>query len=113
MLEQPVLDKLDALEARYEELTRMLADAATFGDRERYQHVAKEHADLAETVALYRDLQRVRREAEEAEAMSRAEADPAMRGMGTAGGAQLRAAAASLQARLREGLTRAQPARQR
>src|SRR3972149_763089 len=61
MLEQPVLDKLDALEARYEELTRMLADAATFGDRERYQHVAKEHADLAETVALYRDLQRVGR----------------------------------------------------
>jgi len=113
MLEQPVLDKLDALEARYEELTRMLADAATFGDRERYQHVAKEHADLAETVALYRDLQRVRREAEEAEAMSRAEADPEMRGMATAEVAQLRAAAASLEARLREVLTPAHPYDQR
>jgi len=113
MLEQPVLDKLDALEARYEELTRMLADAATFGDRERYQHVAKEHADLAETVALYRDLQRVRREAEEAEAMSRAEADPEMRGMATAEVAQLRAAAASLETRLREVLTPAHPYDQR
>ena len=113
MLEQPVLDKLDALEARYEELTRMLADAATFGDRERYQHVAKEHADLAETVALYRDLQRVRREAEEAEAMSRAEADPEMRGMATAEVARLREEAASLEARLREVLTPAHPYDQR
>ena len=113
MLEQPVLDKLDALEARYEELTRMLADAATFGDRERYQHVAKEHADLAETVALYRDLQRVRKEAEEAEAMSRAEADPEMRGMATAEVARLRKEAASLEARLREVLTPAHPYDQR
>ena len=113
MLEQPVLDKLDALEARYEELTRMLADAATFGDRERYQHVAKEHADLAETVALYRDLQRVRKEAEEAEAMSRAEADPEMRGMATAEVARLRKEAASLEERLREVLTPAHPYDQR
>ena len=113
MLEQPVLDKLDALEARYEELTRMLADAATFGDRERYQHVAKEHADLAETVALYRDLQRVRREAEEAEAMSRAEADPEMRGMATAEVARLREEAASLEARLRNVLTPTHPYDQR
>jgi len=113
MLEQPVLDKLDVLAARYEELTRMLADPATFGDREKYQHVAKEHADLAETVALYRDLQRARKEAEEAEAMSRAEADPEMRGMATAEVARLRAAAASLEARLREVLTPAHPYDQR
>jgi len=113
MLEQPVLDKLDALEARYEELTRMLADPATFGDREKYQRVAKEHADLAETVALYRDLQRVRKEAEEAEAMSRAEADPEMRGMATAEVARLRKEAASLEARLREVLTPAHPYDQR
>ena len=113
MLEQPVLDKLDVLAARYEELTRMLADPATFGDREKYQHVAKEHADLAETVALYRDLQRVRREAEEAEAMSRAEADPEMRGMATAEVARLREEAASLEARLRNVLTPTHPYDQR
>ena len=113
MLEQPVLDKLDALEARYEELTRLLADPETFGDREKYQRVAKEHADLAETVALYRDLQRVRKEAEEAEAMSRAEADPEMRGMATAEVARLRKEAASLEERLREVLTPAHPYDQR
>ena len=113
MLEQPVLDKLDALEARYEELTRLLADPETFGDREKYQRVAKAHADLAETVALYRDLQRVRKEAEEAEAMSRAEADPEMRGMATAEVARLRKEAASLEARLREVLTPAHPYDQR
>ena len=113
MLEQLVLDKLDVLAARYEELTRMLADPATFGDREKYQHVAKEHADLAETVALYRDLQRARKEAEEAEAMSRAEADPEMRGMATAEVARLREEAASLEARLRNVLTPTHPYDQR
>ena len=113
MLEQPMLDKLDALEARYEELTRMLADPATFGDREKYQRVAKEHADLAETVALYRDLQRGRKEAEEAEAMARAEADPEMRGMAATEVERLREEAASLEERLREILTPAHPYDQR
>jgi len=109
MLEQTVLARLEALEARYEELTRLLADPATLAAPDRYQKVAKEHADLAAMVALYRDLQRVRREAEEAGTMAREEADSEMRTLAAAEAARLRAEAAALEERLREALAPAHP----
>jgi len=113
MLEQPILAKLDAIEARYEELTRLLADPEILAAPERYQKVAKEHADLAATVALFRNLQRVRREAEEAEGMARDEADPQMRGLAAAEAAQLREEAATLEERLRDLLAPVHPYDQR
>lgn len=113
MGEEPHLSRLEALEARYEELTRLLADPATLADRDRYQKAAKEHADLTLTVSLYRDLRRVGREAEEAEAMARDETDPDMRALAAAEVSRLRAAAASLEERLRDALTPTDPHAQR
>ncbi len=113
MLEQPVLTNLEAMEARYEELTRQLADPATLAAPDRYRKVAKEHADLAEAVALYRDLQRVRKEADEAEMMARDEADPEMRGMAAAEVSRLREEAGALEERLRGILMPAHPYDQR
>jgi len=102
MLEEVLLAKLAAMEARYEELTRLLADPETLAAPERYQKVAKEHADLGTAVALYRDLQRVRREAEEAQGMARDETDPQMRELAAAEAARLRTEAAALEERLRD-----------
>ena len=113
MLEQPLLTKLEGLDARYEALTRLLADPATLADRDRYQQAAKEHADLTLTVSLYRDLRRVGREAEEAGAMARDETDPDMRALAAAEVSRLRAAAASLEERLRDALTPTDPHAQR
>ncbi len=113
MLEQPLLTKLEGLDARYEELTRLLADPATLADRDRYQKTAKEHADLAATVSLYRAFIRVRREAGEAEAMARDETDPDMRALAASEVSRLRAAAASLEKRLRDALTPTDPHAQR
>jgi peptide chain release factor 1 len=74
--EQPFIDKLTQLAARYDELTTTLADPAAFGQPDRYQQLAKERAALAETVETFRDYQRVSREADEAAAMAQDERDP-------------------------------------
>ncbi len=74
--EQPFIDKLTQLAARYDELTATLADPAVFAQPDRYQQLAKERAVLAETVETFRDYQRVSREADEAAAMAKDERDP-------------------------------------
>ncbi len=78
-----VVNRLEALEARHAELTQALADPAIFGDQGRYQHVTREHAGLTQVVSAYREYQRVTREIEEAEALSR-EADPELRQLAAA-----------------------------
>src|SRR5262249_2110995 len=47
-------------------------------DQGRYQSVAREHAGLTQVVSAYREYQKISRELEEAEALSR-EADPEIR----------------------------------
>ncbi len=113
MLEPPLLAKLDDLEARYEELTTLLAEAATLAAPDRYQRVAKAHADLADTVALYQRLRRVGREVADAEVMARNESDVEMRAMAIAELARLRLETASLEERLRAILMPAHPYDQR
>ncbi len=113
MLEPPLLAKLGDLEARYEELTALLAEPATLAAPDRYQRVAKAHADLADTVALYQRLGRVGREVADAEMMARDESDAEMRAMATAELARLRLEMASLEERLRAILMPAHPYDQR
>lgn len=78
-----VVNRMAALEARHAELTEALADPAIFGDQGRYQHVAREHAGLTQIVSAYREYQKLTREIEEAEALSR-EADPEIRQLAAA-----------------------------
>jgi peptide chain release factor 1 len=78
-----VVTRLEALAARHTELTDALADPAIFGDQGRYQRVAREHAGLTQVVSAYREYQRVTREIEELEALSR-EADPELRQLAAA-----------------------------
>ena len=79
-VETPVLvDKLQALEARYEELLRNMADPQVLANRDRFQQMAREQSALAETVATFREYQRVTREADEAAVMAKAERDPEVR----------------------------------
>jgi peptide chain release factor 1 len=49
-----VFDKLDQLEARFQDLEAQLADPEVAGDGQRYQEVAKQHVEIAEVVATYR-----------------------------------------------------------
>ncbi|MGH9540992.1 MAG: peptide chain release factor 1 [Terriglobales bacterium] len=49
-----MFDKLDQIEARYEELTAQLASPDLLADSARYQKAAKAHAELAEITTRYR-----------------------------------------------------------
>jgi len=49
-----MLHKLAEVEARYEELNRLLADPVVLGDQNRLRDVAKEHREVEELVEIYR-----------------------------------------------------------
>jgi peptide chain release factor 1 len=73
-----MFERLDALLQHHDDLTQQLSDPEVIADIERLQAVAKEHAALEPTVALYREYLRVRKEHEEARAMLRDKLDPDM-----------------------------------
>ncbi len=104
-----MLDKLEALEARYEELMRALADPAIFAQSDRYQPVAKERADLEEAVSAYREYRTVARELEEAGAIAATERDPELRDLARAEQAVLRQRLGGLEARLQDLLVPKDP----
>lgn len=54
-----MIDRLRTLEARYEELARLLADPATLSDMSLLQTYAREHNELAPTVDRYRALRKI------------------------------------------------------
>ncbi len=57
-----MLEKMAEVEGRYEELEDLLADPALLEDRREYSRVAKEHADLSEVVACYREWRKLAQE---------------------------------------------------
>lgn len=64
-----MLDKLQALEEKYEELTREMSDPDIFNDPQAYNKLAKAHADLGEIVGKYREYRQVLQDLEDAELM--------------------------------------------
>src|SRR5689334_5840941 len=72
--------KLADIEARYEDLTRQMADPAVINDPEVYRKTAKAQSDLSEIVAKYREWKDVRRNLDDARGML-GEQDPELRQM--------------------------------
>lgn len=54
-----MLEKLQAIEDKYEELARLLSDPAVIADQAEYQKHAKAHAALTEIVTAFRDYKGV------------------------------------------------------
>ncbi|MFY9528981.1 MAG: peptide chain release factor 1 [Candidatus Acidiferrales bacterium] len=50
-----LFEKLDQIEAKYEELNRQLSSPEVLSDSARYQKLAKTHAELSEVVQKYRE----------------------------------------------------------
>jgi peptide chain release factor 1 len=61
--------RLADIEARYEELTRQMADPATINDPDLYRKTAKAQSDLAEIVAKYRKWKQAKRDLDDARGM--------------------------------------------
>jgi len=72
------LSRLDQTEARFEELTRQLADPAIVNDAEQYRKASKAYSDLQEIVSKYREWKKASSELEGARAMGN-DSDPEMR----------------------------------
>ncbi len=73
-----VLEKLEELNQRYEDLNLQLSDPDIGSDPERLKRVSKEQADLDDIIRAYRGLTEVIREIEELEAIVRDDQDPEM-----------------------------------
>ena len=54
-----MFDKLEAVEKRFEELDRQLADPEIIARRSEFQKLSKEHADISELVPAYREYKKV------------------------------------------------------
>ncbi len=79
-----LLTRLKALEIRYDELTRAMADPSIFADPARYQQVAREHASLRQVMAAFEEYRRLDREAADAGALARTEPDAEIRALAQA-----------------------------
>jgi peptide chain release factor 1 len=62
-------DKLDAIEARFEDLTRQMADPETISDNDRYRKIAKQQSDIGEMVGKYREWKKINADLEGARQM--------------------------------------------
>ena len=66
-----MLDRLAEIERRYEELERLVADPTVIANRREFARLAKERSQLEETVARWRERQRLAREIEEHRELAR------------------------------------------
>jgi len=74
-----MFERLDQIEARYEELTNALASPEVINDSAKYQKTAKAHSELTSVVEKYREFKDLRRGIAESKALLADEKDPDMR----------------------------------
>jgi peptide chain release factor 1 len=73
--------KLDSIEARYNDLTAQISSPEVLADSARFQKLAKTHADMAEVVNKYREAKQLEQGLREAKQMALESDDAEMRQM--------------------------------
>ncbi|HWP98372.1 MAG TPA: peptide chain release factor 1 [Syntrophomonadaceae bacterium] len=76
-----MIEKLDHLDNKYDELTDLLSQPEVLTDQSRFQKYAKAHSDLSEVVGKYRDYKSVLQQLEESRDMLTGETDSEYRQM--------------------------------
>src|SRR5947199_3936155 len=71
VLGERMLDRLAEIERRYEELERLVADPTVIANRREFAKLARERAQLEETVTCWRERRRVARDLDEHRALLR------------------------------------------
>jgi len=74
-----MFERLDQIEARYEELTQALASPEIIGDSSKYQKTAKAHSEITPVVEKYREFKDLKKGIAESRALLADEKDPDMR----------------------------------
>jgi len=76
-----MLEKLAAIESRYNELEQLMSDPAVMSDYSKIAEYSKERASLSEIVENYRDYKRQLQELDDARRMLEEESDPELSAM--------------------------------
>ena len=74
-----MFERLDQIEAKYEELTRALSSPEIVTDSGKYQKTAKAHSEIAGVVEKYREYKSLKQGIAESQTMIAEETDPEMR----------------------------------
>jgi peptide chain release factor 1 len=74
-----MFERLDQIEARYDELTRALASPEVIADSAKYQKTAKAHSELSDLVGKYREYKDLKRGIADSKALLADESDAEMR----------------------------------
>jgi peptide chain release factor 1 len=97
-----MFERLDQIEAKYEELTHALSSPEVMNDSARYQKTAKAHAEIAGIVEKYREFKDLRRGIAESKQMLADESDAGMRALAQDELAQLEARVGGVEADLKQ-----------
>ncbi|HEV2113777.1 MAG TPA: PCRF domain-containing protein, partial [Terriglobales bacterium] len=74
-----MFERLEQIEAKYEELTHALASPEVINDSARYQKTAKAHSELVSVVEKFREYKDLKRGIAESRALAADETDAEMR----------------------------------
>ena len=64
-----MFDKLEAVEARYEELNNKISDPEVIADQEEWRKLMKEHSDISEIVLHFKEYKKIKQNTEDAKLM--------------------------------------------
>ncbi|MGG2399324.1 peptide chain release factor 1 [Pseudomonas sp. SH1-B] len=98
-----LLNKLDNLSDRFEELTALLGDAEVIAKQSQFRAYSKEYAEIEPVIATFRDLRRVQADLEGAQALLK-DSDPDVREMAEEEVAEAKETLATLEDKLQRML---------
>ncbi|MDW3714674.1 MULTISPECIES: peptide chain release factor 1 [Pseudomonas] len=98
-----LLNKLDILQDRFEELTALLGDGEVISDQTRFRAYSKEYAEVEPVILAFREFRKVQSDLEGAQALLK-DSDPDLREMAEEEVAQAREQLVELEARLQRML---------
>ncbi len=79
-----MLEKLDFIEKKYEELSRKISDPEIVADQNQWRNLVKEHSGIEEIVQVYRQYKRINREISDTEEIIKDSGDKELKEMAEA-----------------------------
>ena len=79
MAQTPLLQRLDGLDARFEEIGTLITDPSVIADMKRYVKLSKEYKDLEVLLGTTKEYRRLLSDIDDARELLETESDPELR----------------------------------
>jgi peptide chain release factor 1 len=96
-----MLERLEKVRERYEEITRLLSDPEIISDQDRYRTLSKEHSDLTPLMRAYDAYRKARADLSGLREITETSSDPEMKGLAYAEMEETKAKVAALEEELK------------